>query len=182
MVIVDGSVKTPIDDFTLSTGGGSITLTTPLDGGEKVTILHLGFSTVSRHTLQETGTFTPTLKFGGAGVGLSASTLSGTYTKTGRLVTANIFIRLVQTGTSTGAATIIGLPYESFGVSEQYFPHVLEETNPLDGMPVAKLAAGSTTLQLGRLKFSEGRWQTVDQTIISNSTAISLTFTYIAAK
>lgn len=182
LVSVDGAFKTAVDDYTLSSDGGSITLTTPLDGGEKVTILHLGFSTVSRHTLQEVGTFTPQLKFGGANVGMAASTLSGSYTKTGKLVTVNIFIRLVQTGTSTGVATITGLPYESSGVSEQNFAFSLDECNPLTGAPIARLATASTNLQLGQLKFSEGRWQSLDHTIIANSSAISLTFTYIAAK
>jgi hypothetical protein len=182
LVIVNGSVKTAIDDYTLGSNGGAVVFGSAMSGSEKVVIVHLSFSTVSRHALQETGTFTPQLKFGGANVGLSASTVSGTYTKTGRLVTANIFIRLVQTGTSTGIATITGLPYESFGVSDQNFPHSLDEVNTLDGMPIVRLAPSSTTLQLGRLRFADGRWQTIDQTILSNSSAISLTFTYIAAK
>ena len=58
----------------------------------------------------------------------------------------------------------------------------MDECNALGGMPVAKLATESTTLQLGQLNFSEGRWQTIDHTKIANSTAISLSFSYIAAK
>ena len=182
LLIIDGAVKTPIDDYTLGTNGDTLVLTSALSGGEKVVAIHLGFSTVSRQAIQENGVFTPQLKFGGASSGMSTSTASGTYTKTGRIVTVNLFIRLVQVGISTGVATITGLPYQSIGSSEQNFPFAMDECNALGGMPIAKLSPESTTLQLGQLNFSEGRWQTIDHTKIANSTAISLSFSYIATK
>ena len=60
----------------------------------------------------EEGTFTPTVTFGGASVGM-IGTFSGRYTKVGRAVTVSGLISLTARGTSTGNATIGGLPFTS---------------------------------------------------------------------
>jgi len=59
----------------------------------------------------EEGTWTPTLAFGGASVGITYAVQSGFYTKVGRQVTASGIIVLSSRGSSTGAATIDGLPF-----------------------------------------------------------------------
>ncbi|MFO7745434.1 MAG: hypothetical protein R6V36_08625 [Psychroflexus sp.] len=58
-----------------------------------------------------TGTFTPQLRFGGANVGMTTSASNGDYTRIGDMVTFNIFIALTAKGTSTGNATVLGLPF-----------------------------------------------------------------------
>jgi hypothetical protein len=60
----------------------------------------------------EEGTWTPTIKFGGAPTGITygAATL-GRYTKIGRLVTASCICTLTSKGTATGSATLEGLPF-----------------------------------------------------------------------
>lgn len=58
-----------------------------------------------------TGTWTPSLRFGGNNVGITTSSLSGTYTKIGRLVFITGTIGLSSKGSSTGAASIEGLPF-----------------------------------------------------------------------
>ena len=60
----------------------------------------------------EASTWTPALKFGGAAVGISEAN-AGTYTKIGRFVHATCFVNLNSRGSSTGTATIEGLPYAS---------------------------------------------------------------------
>ncbi len=60
----------------------------------------------------EEGTFTPLLKFGGGNTGLTA-TATGLYTKIGRQLSFVIYISLSAKGSSTGGATIFGLPYTS---------------------------------------------------------------------
>lgn len=63
----------------------------------------------------EEGTWTPTLRFGGNSVGMTYSTQTGTYVKVGRHVTIGGNITLSAKGSSTGAATIGGLPFAAGG-------------------------------------------------------------------
>jgi len=182
LVIIDGEVKTAIDDYTLSNNGATVTLTTGALVGAKVVVIHLGFGTVSRHAIQEVGEFTPSLKIGGNSVNLSYSTRTGSYTKTGNLVNTIISLRLVQIGTSTGVLTLQGLPYFSYGSSVQNATILIEDCQQLGGTPIAKLPVDSTTLQLGYLNFSSGLWQQFTESILNNSTSISINFTYTAAK
>ncbi|MSX01582.1 MAG: hypothetical protein F2813_00300 [Actinobacteria bacterium] len=63
-------------------------------------------------SLVRTGAFTPQLKFGGNNVGMTyGASHSGRYTRIGRLVFAAIFVHLTAKGSSTGSATITGLPF-----------------------------------------------------------------------
>ncbi len=59
----------------------------------------------------EEGTWTPNLSFSGLSVGLTYSSRSGSYIKIGRIVYVNLSIVLSNKGTSTGDATIGGLPF-----------------------------------------------------------------------
>jgi len=59
----------------------------------------------------EEGTWTPVLAFGGASVGITYAAQAGTYTRTGRVVTGRFVIVLSSKGSSTGTATIKGLPF-----------------------------------------------------------------------
>jgi hypothetical protein len=63
----------------------------------------------------EEGTWTPVLQFGGASVGITyvAGYQNGLYTKVGNLVTLTGVIYPSSKGSSTGAATISGLPFYS---------------------------------------------------------------------
>jgi hypothetical protein len=59
----------------------------------------------------ETGTFTPTVEFGGASTGITYLNRTGRYVKIGTLVYVNIAVNLSDKGSSTGAAKITGLPF-----------------------------------------------------------------------
>lgn len=59
------------------------------------------------------GEWTPALKFGGASVNMTYTTQAGLSTKIGRVVILTANILLSAKGTSTGAATITGLPSAS---------------------------------------------------------------------
>jgi len=61
----------------------------------------------------EEGTWTPTITFGGAAVGVTYTTQSGTYTKIGNLVTVTYDLILSAKGSSTGAVRITNLPFTS---------------------------------------------------------------------
>jgi hypothetical protein len=59
----------------------------------------------------ETGTWTMGVSFGGASVGVVATSSLGTYTKIGRQVTVNGYLGLTSKGSSTGSAAMTGLPF-----------------------------------------------------------------------
>jgi len=59
----------------------------------------------------EEGTFTPLLQFGGASVGITYTSQLGKYTKIGRVVFVNIYVTLSNKGSSSGIASIEGLPF-----------------------------------------------------------------------
>jgi hypothetical protein len=69
----------------------------------------------------EEGTFTPTILFGGASVGVTyAAGRAGQYTKIGRQVTVTAYILLTSKGSSTGTARISGLPFTITNESGYY--------------------------------------------------------------
>lgn len=97
----------------------------------------------------EEGTFTPALKFGGASVGLTTSTSEGAYVKVGQLVYVTLRIVLTAKGSSTGAATITGLPF----TAAAYFSGLSANFYDALGASVASLApyignSGTTTVTL----------------------------------
>ena len=59
----------------------------------------------------EEGTWTPTIAFSGASTGITYSTQTGFYTKIGRAVYVEAIVTLSNKGSSTGDATIRGLPF-----------------------------------------------------------------------
>ena len=59
--------------------------------------------------------WTPALQFGGAAVGMTYSGQAGTYIKLGKTIIASFNIGLSALGSSTGNATIAGLPFTSSG-------------------------------------------------------------------
>ena len=67
--------------------------------------------TADKFAVLTSGTFTPGLAFGGNGVGMTFSSRSGTYVKAGKIVLVSFYIALSAAGSSTGTATITGLPH-----------------------------------------------------------------------
>jgi hypothetical protein len=65
----------------------------------------------------EEGTFTPSIAFGGASVGITYFDRQGNYVKIGKQVTCTIYLAMTNVGTSVGNATIEGLPFTSGGAN-----------------------------------------------------------------
>src|SRR5688572_30350818 len=78
-----------------------------------------GVSTSGRTVMNSSaeGSWTPTLQFGGASVDIAYTTRVGRYIRAGNLVTVWATIVLSSNGSSTGDATISGLPLTSSNVS-----------------------------------------------------------------
>jgi hypothetical protein len=81
-----------------------------------------GTDTASANTLSdyEEGTFDFGIAFGGASVDITYLYRVGKYTKIGRQVTVTGYILLTSKGTSTGIATITGLPFTVFDNTANY--------------------------------------------------------------
>ena len=125
IIISDGTVNSSIQQVThlyLNSGGNSATF------GDVVFRTKNSFTEMARFTQNglcfngdtaaanalddyEEGTWTMGVAFGGASVGVTTSSNTGTYTKIGRQVTVNGLILLTSKGSSTGSATITGLPF-----------------------------------------------------------------------
>ena len=74
--------------------------------------LHLGSMAYKNFdAFYETGTWTPSVSFGGGSTGVTYNNQYGHYTKTGNMVTVQGFVYLSSKGSDNGTALINGLPY-----------------------------------------------------------------------
>jgi len=95
----------------------------------------------------EEGTWTPALKFGGNSTGMTISA-TGKYTKIGNVVYWTCDFALSAKGSSTGSATITGLPFTSFNGT--YSPAVVwaYDMASLAGSIIYRVASNSTTIDI----------------------------------
>lgn len=68
-------------------------------------------SGMTGNVIDITSTWTPTLTFGGAAVGITYTTQTGKYIRKGNLISVDFELLLSAKGSSTGAAVIGGLPF-----------------------------------------------------------------------
>lgn len=99
----------------------------------------------------EEGTWTPALSFGGNAVGMTyAATPIGRYTRIGRTVFATGSLTLTAKGSSTGAATIAGLPHASAadGILQAAPIGLASGISSMSGAVIATLAPNANRLSL----------------------------------
>jgi hypothetical protein len=93
---------------------------------------------------------TPQLNFGGAHVGMATSASSGVCNRFGKRVTCDFNIALTAVGSSTGIATITGLPFTSSGAYAG--SAILSYTSGMSGLASAPITGfvslGTTSLNL----------------------------------
>ena len=126
----------------------------------------------------EEGTFTPTLLFGGLAIGMTFSTQLGRYTKIGRTVFYEIRMVLTAKGSSTGTATVGGLPFTAVAAPGALAVTQLNNVNALN-TPSATVTAGSAAMGLSNFN-GTGLAVLTDAAFNSNS-VIVLTGFYTAA-
>lgn len=100
----DGSTSLPV-----ANGGTGITSF----GTGVATALGVNTNSTGGFAVETDGTFTPVLAFGGASVGITYSTQTASYKRVGNVVYFQVQIILTSKGSSTGAASITGLPITS---------------------------------------------------------------------
>jgi len=94
----------------------------------------------------EEGTWTPALTFGGASVGLTYGTRTGTYTKIGNLVHAEFLIVLTAKGSSVGVASISGLPFSGLGNPPGILALIAATFAGITGAPYIEVISSSISL------------------------------------
>jgi len=112
----------------------------------------------------ETGTWTPTVTFGGSSTGI-ALTSEGIYTRIGNTVTIHGVITFTDKGAESGSARITGLPFTAANTNGSYQCGVVGfATNLLSlvGTPTFAVADNGTELYLQN-------WSATDSVNLTNS-------------
>lgn len=94
------------------------------------------------------GTFTPALAFGGGSTGLTYSSRSGKYTRLGSVVFFYLELVLSAKGSSTGDATISGLPYTASGGAKAEMFWFTDLT--VTGAGFGTIGSGGTSINLNQ--------------------------------
>lgn len=118
------------------------------------------------------GTFTPALQFGGASTGITYGTQSGTYSRIGNVVTFCIHIILTSKGSSTGAATITGLPFSAATTTSLAMSC---DTLTLTGSPNGLLVSNSISLN----QITAGTLANLSDINFANTSTIDISASYL---
>lgn len=125
------------------------------------------------------GTFTSELAFDGTSTGITYSSQSGFYTKTGREVNFRLFVALTSKGTDTGSATITGLPYLS-NSSANHFSSVSMRINDITytGRIQGYISTGTSIIILEEATAAGSRSSILDSDF-SNASSIMISGNYM---
>jgi hypothetical protein len=126
-----------------------------------------------------TGTWTPTITFGGGSTGVTYSQQEGNYTRIGRIVYVSGYFVLTSKGTDTGSAKINGLPFTAVNLGSQTESFVVNRTANMASLTSAitgNVDDNASTFAL----FDHGAAgsTTVDDTNFTNTSVIRFSGTY----
>ena len=149
----------------------------------QVTDIKLGGSG-SANTLNdyEEGTWTPDPKFGGGNTGMSLSSVYGTYTKIGRLVTVNFRFNITNKGSSTGDIQIYGLPFtpittNNMDIGSLYATN-LSSSSGWDSFVIVRTDLNNTFLEPLEMRINGGGENKFSNTEILTTGGMAGTVTY----
>jgi hypothetical protein len=124
----------------------------------------------------EEGTWTPTVQFGGASVGMTYDDQIASYVKIGSQVTVRVFIELTNKGTSTGNAQIAGLPFTTNG----NYTAALDIGNISFADRISMVTpSGATTISFAETT-NAGSRTTLTNADFTNTSFVYVTLTYFA--
>ena len=131
----------------------------------------------------EIGNFAPTMAFGGGSTGItySGNRHFGRYIKIGKIVNFYIFIQLTSKGSSTGTASIEGLPFTSIN-NDQYVPvpcWIDSFANITSQIMPGRISNNSTTIYLFQLISSS--FSFLSDTNLTNTSGIQIQGQYEAS-
>ena len=121
----------------------------------------------------EEGTWTPTIAFGGLAVGVTYTANSGQYTKIGKVVYFQLVLTLSSKGSSTGAFTVLGLPFTPDSAT---YPVVFRPSGMTSGVGdtylVARVNSSDTTISAS--KYSLGSLVALTDADFANTSFFSI--------
>lgn len=135
----------------------------------------------------EEGTWTPGISFGGGSTGVTYDVHEGEYVKVGKLVTANFVMMLTSKGSSTGEASVTGLPFAAsntlvFGCSgggiANVFSGLLENAY---GPLVLKVNGSATTCAIKKGTASGTFNEAASNSSVDDAFLLQATISYIAS-
>lgn len=139
-----------------------------------------GLASGAGFVTQSQGTFTPTLLLGGTAVGMTGTFL-GNYVRTGAQIDIKIRITLTALGSSTGLATIGGLPFQSSIVvnHDKFLPLYLQNA-PVSGTTLTQTVAQavSTALNLWQVSQSTSTFLSLADTNLTDTSILIVSGTY----
>ena len=174
MIAPSTTLTTPIVATTMGVGGA-----TPSSSGSGITFPATQSASSDANTLDdyEEGTFTPAVAFGGGTTGITYSTQLGQYVKIGRFVYASFNVTLSNKGSSTGSATVTGLP---FSISSTVtYGICIANTFSLNStiQTVLQMSSGGTIMDIK----GGGTDANIGNSDFTNSTQVRATVAYTSA-
>jgi hypothetical protein len=126
----------------------------------------------------EEGTWTMGISFGGASVGVTTSSNTGTYTKIGRKVTVNGILVLSNKGTSTGVVRLTGLPFTPINLDAFYSSISIRVSNvSSNGYIQGYGEVGLNTIRIESVNLLGSRSDLFDNNFI-NTSDVMISFSY----
>lgn len=129
----------------------------------------------------EEGTFTPTLSFAGAGVGITYAVQVGFFTRVGNRVHFSLRVALTSKGSSVGGARVAGLPYSVTSNGRSVSVALVSASG--SGVPAAVIALVNSSLPTTVQLVSQGATGTslFTDTSFTNATDFSCSGSYEVA-
>jgi hypothetical protein len=128
----------------------------------------------------EAGTFTPSLKFGGATTGITYTSQAGNYRKLGNIVFFQFFIDLTSKGTAVGIASITGFPFVSASGMIQSINIADTARVTYDDFPLLRFGEGSNVPSiLSNIKGVTGVARALTDVDIANTSRLIASGYYI---
>lgn len=122
------------------------------------------------------GSWTPTLTFGGASTGITYGTQTGSWVRVGSVVFVKFGIVLTSKGSATGSAAVGGLPVAASGTYDGMSSRFYSAFTGLAGVPFAYI--GSSTINL--VQFSATAAATITDANFTSTTRLDMYGFYIA--
>jgi hypothetical protein len=127
------------------------------------------------------GTWTPTLNFGGSSAGITyAGNNGGTYSKVGKSVTVNFALYTTSIGTATGNANMCGLPVAAASVGGGQGWFTFSVYGGMTGVNLPVLLSQGQGSCIGFWNTSNGGNAPLSQANFTASMALNGTFTYLS--
>lgn len=126
----------------------------------------------------ESGSFTPTIAFGGAAVGVTYTTQIGRWQRIANRIFFNIFIVLSNKGSSTGGLTVGTLPVAAEATASNFQAFAVRPAvlSSVSGSIVGSVAPGGTSISIHQT--ATGTTAQLQETNLNNTSQLMISGSY----